>query len=255
MPCDVGPTAISRSPRRTHPATLSVELARGGDRRPCRSGTELLLPRRSAVALLFRSTLAQDTVRDRRTQPVALGRPVPVGAIGGQQPSGRLILMTTATSVSWSGTTMVTKTWSRRRTHRRTVELDRRRCRLEIDRSGRVTQAAHGIRMTFHLGPAVRPTWRVRSAAAVGVLPARRSRHLPPSRRAPLERSTAVSSNRSSVGFRPGSAPRADATLLGIGSCSEVTGISGACSRRWFDAWRTYLRPSVHALTFVASLP
>ena len=52
-------------------------------RRPRRS-RNLLLPRRSAVAVLLPVDARAQHRRDRRTRPVALGRPVPVGAIGPQ---------------------------------------------------------------------------------------------------------------------------------------------------------------------------
>jgi hypothetical protein len=109
-------------------------------------------------------------------------------------------------------------------THRRTVELDRRRRRLEIlDEIESI--GTHGIRMTFHLGPAV----EVDLEGSVAHL---RWASLPGARRATFHLPDALlwSAHRGELDPILGwYAPRfglrePTTTLVGIGSCSAVTG-------------------------------
>ena len=220
--CDAGPHGYPSIAAHAHADALSVEVRCGGVDVLADPGTYCYhgeAPWRS----YFRSTLAHNTVEIAGRDQSRSGGPF-LWVRSARSSVDRLMLTDDGDVVSWSAHHDGYQDLEPPATHRRTVELDRRRRRLEIlDEIESI--GAHGIRMTFHLGPTVEvdlegSVAHLRWASLPG--PRRATFHLPDAllwsaHRGELDPILGWYSPR--FGLR-----EPTTTLVGIGSCSDVTG-------------------------------
>jgi Heparinase II/III-like protein/Heparinase II/III N-terminus len=219
--CDAGPHGYLSIAAHAHADALSVELRCGGIDVLADPGTYCYhgeAPWRS----YFRSTLAHNTVEIANRDQSRAGGPF-LWVRSAVSTVDRVVTTDDGEVVSWSAHHDGYQDLDPPATHRRTVELDRRRRRLEIlDQIESL--GAHGIRMTFHLGPAVEvdlegPVAQLQWASSPG--PRRATFHLPDALRwsahhGELDPILGWYSPR--FGLR-----EPTTTLVGIGSCSDAT--------------------------------
>jgi hypothetical protein len=224
--CDAGPHGHLSIAAHAHADALSVEVRHGGVDVLADPGTYCYHGDASWRAY-FRSTLAHNTVEVAGRDQSRSGGPFlwvrsartvlddVTTADEGQADEGRV--------VSWSAHHDGYQNLEPPATHRRRVELERRCGRLEIVDEVE-SCGAHGIRMAFHLGPAVEceltgADAHLRWVTADG--PHHATLHLPPELR--------WSAHRGAVDpmlgwYSPQFGRREETTsLVGVGICSDAT--------------------------------
>jgi Heparinase II/III-like protein/Heparinase II/III N-terminus len=219
--CDAGPHGYLSIAAHAHADALSVELRCGGIDVLADPGT-YCYHGEAKWRSYFRSTLAHNTVEIAGRDQSRSGGPF-LWVRSAKSTVDRVVTTDDGEVVSWAAHHDGYEDLEPPATHRRTVELDRRRRRLEIlDQIESL--GAHGIRMTFHLGPAVEvdlegSVAQLQWASSPGLR--RATFHLPDALRwsahhGELDPILGWYSPR--FGLR-----EPTTTLVGIGSCSDAT--------------------------------
>jgi hypothetical protein len=219
--CDAGPHGYLSIAAHAHADALSVELRCGGIDVLADPGT-YCYHGEAKWRSYFRSTRAHHTVEIAGRDQSRSGGPF-LWVRSAESTIDRVVTTDDGEVVSWSAHHDGYQDLDPPATHRRTVELDRRRRRLEIlDQIE--SHGAHAIRMTFHLGPAVEvdlggSVAQLQWASSPGLR--RATFHLPDALRwsahhGELDPILGWYSPR--FGLR-----EPTTTLVGIGSCSDAT--------------------------------
>jgi hypothetical protein len=219
--CDAGPHGYPSIAAHAHADALSVELRHAGVDILADPGSYCYhgeAPWRS----YFRSTLAHNTVELARRDQSRSGGPF-LWVRSARSVVDHVVTADDGEIVSWSAHHDGYEDLEPPATHRRTVELDRHQCRLQIvDRVE--SRGDHVIRLAFHLGPAVAVDVSG-SVAHLRWASAQRTRHatlhLPDALRWSVHRGEVepiLGWYSPSFGLRETST-----TLVGIGTCSNAT--------------------------------